>query len=118
MAPHQHQSLCVCNSVTVIACPYALGLVTPIAVIVATGIGASNGILIKGWDALEHAHKVWCVVFDKTCTLIKGKPAVMNYRVYNKTPLADFLTLVTSAEVSSWFSLVVFCLNVFFVWEP
>lgn len=118
MAPHQHQSLCVCNSVTVIACPYALGLATPTAVIVATGIGASNGILIRGWDALEHAHKVWCVVFDKTGTLTKGKPAVMNHRVYNKTPLADFLTLVASAEVSSWFSLVVFCLNVFFVWEP
>jgi hypothetical protein len=50
--------------------------------------------------------------------LTKGKPAVMNHRVYNKTPLADFLTLVASAEVSSWFSLVVFCLNVFFVWEP
>ncbi|CAM6021841.1 unnamed protein product [Sphagnum balticum] len=69
------------------------------AVIVATGIGASNGILIKVGDALEHAHKVWCVVFDKTGT--KGKPAVMNHRVYNKTPLADFLTLVASAEAGS-----------------
>jgi Cu+-exporting ATPase len=118
MAPHQHQSLCVCNLVTVIACPYALGLATPTTVIVATGIGVSNGILIRGWDALEHAHEVWCVVFDKTGTLTKGKPAVMNHRVYNKTPLADFLTLVASAEVSSWFSLVVFCLNVFFIWEP
>jgi Cu+-exporting ATPase len=104
--------------VTVIACPCTLGLATPTAVIVATGIGTSNGILIKGGDALEHAHKVGCVVFDKTGTLTKGKAAVMNHRVYNKTPFADFLTLVASAEVSSWFSLVAFCLNVFFVWEP
>ncbi len=90
-------------SVTVIACPCALGLATPTAVMVATGIGASNGILIKGGDALERAHKVECVVFDKTGTLTKGKPAVTHHRIYNKTPLADFLTLVASAEVSSGF---------------
>ncbi len=90
-------------SVTVIACPCALGLATPTAVMVATGIGASNGILIKGGDALERAHKVGCVVFDKTGTLTKGKPAVTHHRIYNKIPLADFLTLVASAEVSYGF---------------
>ena len=88
-------------SVTVIACPCALGLATPTAVMVATGIGATNGILIKGGDALERAHQIQSVVFDKTGTLTKGKPSVTDYKVYNKIPLADFLTVVASAESGS-----------------
>ncbi|KAG0606618.1 hypothetical protein M758_9G155500 [Ceratodon purpureus] len=90
-------------SVTVIACPCALGLATPTAVMVATGIGANNGILIKGGDALERAYRIQCVVFDKTGTLTKGKPSVTHQtvKIFNKTPLAEFLTIVASAEAGS-----------------
>jgi Cu+-exporting ATPase len=90
-------------SVTVIACPCALGLATPTAVMVATGIGANNGILIKGGDALERAYRVQCVVFDKTGTLTKGKPSVTHQtvKIFNRTPLAEFLTIVASAEAGS-----------------
>lgn len=90
-------------SVTVIACPCALGLATPTAVMVATGIGANNGILIKGGEALERAYRIQCVVFDKTGTLTKGKPSVTHQtvKIFNKTPLAEFLTIVASAEAGS-----------------
>nr|CAB3487891.1 unnamed protein product [Digitaria exilis] len=88
-------------SVMVIACPCALGLATPTAVMVATGVGASQGVLIKGGQALESAQKVDCIVFDKTGTLTIGKPVVVDTRLLKNMVLREFYDYATAAEVNS-----------------
>ncbi|KAM0043747.1 putative P-type Cu(2+) transporter [Helianthus debilis subsp. tardiflorus] len=86
-------------SVMVIVCPCALGFATPTAVMVGTSVRASQGVLIKGGQALESAHKVVCIVSDKTGTLTIGKPQVVNTRLLKNMVLKEFYELIAAAEV-------------------
>lgn len=87
-------------SVLVISCPCSLGLATPTAIMVGTGKGASNGILIKSAESLETAHHISAVVLDKTGTCTEGKPSVREI-ILNGIDESEFLTLVGSVETNS-----------------
>lgn len=92
-------------AVLIIACPCAMGLATPTAIMVGTGKGAEHGILIKDAESLEIAHKINTVIFDKTGTLTKGKPEVTDIVRVNKLKEDEILRLAASIEKGSEHSL-------------
>lgn len=94
-------ALTITISVLVIACPCALGLATPMAIMVGTGKGAENGVLIKSAGALETTGKVDIIVFDKTGTITEGKPIVTDIVAANPFDHQELLLLAASAELGS-----------------
>lgn len=92
-------------AVLIIACPCAMGLATPTAIMVGTGKGAEHGILIKDAESLETAHKINVIVFDKTGTLTKGKPEVTDIVAVDSISSDELLRLAGSIEKGSEHSL-------------
>ena len=76
-------------AVLIIACPCAMGLATPTSIMVGTGKGAENGILIRGGESLETAHKLDAIMFDKTGTLTRGEPAITDIVVAHDATIAS-----------------------------
>src|SRR4029079_3233565 len=92
-------------AVLIIACPCAMGLATPTAIMVGTGLGAERGILIKDAESLETAHKLDTIIFDKTGTLTKGKPEVTDIISFGKVTKDEVLQWSASIEKGSEHSL-------------
>jgi len=88
-------------AVLIIACPCALGLATPTAIMVGTGKAAEQGILIRGGEALEQARRITAIVLDKTGTLTRGKPHVTGVATLNGFAESDLLRLAAAVEVGS-----------------
>lgn len=88
-------------AVLIVACPCALGLATPLSIMVGTGKGAQNGILIRSAEALETAHKLQTLVLDKTGTITKGQPSLTDVISVGNATEDELLRLVASAERSS-----------------
>ncbi|MDO5520014.1 MAG: heavy metal translocating P-type ATPase [bacterium] len=94
-------ALSIAISVLVISCPCALGLATPVAIMVGTGKGAEHGILIKSGEALETAHSIDSVVLDKTGTITEGKPQVTDVYCLSSMEEAELIQVAASLEAKS-----------------